>query len=82
MVRVAGTGVDAGKVVAFEVFALNDSDGSAVTSADFTVYAKLRIGGTIAGLDVSVEIESGNMVLKVTSTNGVNVKAVREIIEA
>ena len=79
LVRVSGTGVDAGKYSAFEVLAMNDSDGSAVTMVDYTVYAKLK-KGTIAGLTVTVELNGNNMELRVASTNGVKVVAAREVV--
>ena len=81
IVYVKGSNADEGKVSAFEIFALSDANGNTATTVDYTVYAKLRIGGLIDGLDASVVIENGNIVLKVAATNPVNVRSIREIVQ-
>ena len=48
---------------------------------DYTVYAKLK-KGTIAGLVVSAVLNGSNIELRVASTNGVKVIAVREVVRA
>ena len=67
-----------GKVNTYEIDAATDG-----TSVDYTAYAKLRVGGAISGLQVSVAANAGNMELRVaTSTNPVTVKLAREVILA
>ena len=51
------------------------------TMVDYTVYAKLK-KGTIAGLVVSAVLNGSNIELRVASTNGVKVIAVREVVRA
>lgn len=63
---------DSTKVYATEVYALSNG----VTS-DFTRYATLRIGTSITGLVVSVDLNAGQLRLRVASTAAVNVTARR-----
>ena len=79
LVRVTGMGSDADKYSAFEVLAMNDSNGASCTMVDYTVYAKLK-KGTIAGLSVTVELNGNTMELRVASTNGVKIMAAREVV--
>lgn len=63
---------------------IGQHNGTAIldaTTADFSVFGKLKTGSAIAGLVVEVVVsgagEAQVMALKVASTNGVTVKAVR-----
>lgn len=73
-----------GKVQALEVFATHNGDVAGAGSAsavDYTVYAKLKMGGSIAGLVCRVDLAGNAMHLMVGSSAGVTVRAVAELIK-
>jgi len=89
MVYVQGNLVgDAAKKFCIEVFATHDghnvSGGADATQADDTQYAKLKVGN-LSGLDISIDVSGAGaaqvMNLKVVSTDAVDVRAVREVID-
>lgn len=84
IVHVTGTGANNGQKQVVEVLAVHNGNGNNATAVDFTSYAKLKIGGTIVGLVITVEVSAAGptqaMQLKVTSTTEVDVATVREIV--
>lgn len=72
--------------VATEVLALHDGTAAAdATVADFTEYARLKLGSKIQGLQISTQVSgtgvTQKMQLMVTATNAVTVKATRLKVE-
>lgn len=71
-----------GKVKTFEIDATHDGTSSSdATNADFTKYAKLRLGGVIAGLDIQVGLNgtgvTQTMILTVSASSAVDVSTTR-----
>ena len=60
------------KAYSTEVYAMTDG-----LTADFTRYGTLKLGTTIAGLVVSVDLDAGTLRLRVASTGAVDVSARR-----
>jgi hypothetical protein len=71
LVRVVDA-ADPTRVYATEVYAVDNG-----VSADYTRYATLKIGTSIAGLNVTVDLVGGALRLRVASTAAVNVSARR-----
>ena len=61
-----------GKVNAFEIFATQFNN-----AADYTIYAKLKVGGKITGIDLDVVVNAGNVELRAQSTAVVDIKVRR-----
>jgi len=62
-------GTTSTKRTAYEILAVHDGAGN----VDSTKYANLRLGSKIAGLDVVVEVNTGNLELLVTANGSVDV---------
>lgn len=78
----------AASMVEWDVYIVNASDSTNIyaakvfaaqngSTADYTKFAALKIGTTIAGLVVTVDVSAGAVRLHVTSTTAVNVTARR-----
>jgi len=79
---------DAAKKVVVEIFATHDGHnngaGADAADADYTVFAKLKMGAALTGLlftvDVTGALGAQTMRLSITSTTAVDVRAIRKII--
>ncbi len=79
---------DAAKKVVVEIFATHDGHnnggGADAADADFTVFAKLRMGAALVGLTFTVDVNGAGgaqtMRLLIASTTAVDVRAIRKII--
>jgi len=67
LLTVKSTSTGANRAV-YKVVAVNDGS----TNVDYTLYSILTVGSAISGLDVTVDIDSGNMRLLVASTENID----------
>ena len=53
---------------------------TAGTGVDYVEYSVMETGGSIAGLSVSAGVTSGNILITVSATSSVSVKAIKVVM--